>query len=1256
MKILLTANQGPKKYAHQELRDSWELWKRNHPDQKRREESSEPEVSTASQSITSNCSEDHESVYRVDTPKKQTLILHLNQNRPSKVEESPQSSTAERRSRSCLKPQKPKQKGRKSAGNSVVDTGSQDQNALHGVNPENTQRIIPDSQALQQGTDLAPTVSSYLHSWDSLESSELSTGYGGDTEKFSGYSSQTSEDHLRSLTESQSQRLSNRQGSQTQSQSLVSGQTKSNTQASASFGDLYSQSQASFKPLTGEPHQSLTEGESRAFDSSANPSNQKPVSVNPSPIDQNQAANYRLRSSFIPASSLAHPDSCSDLSDSQSANKSTLEQKNSGSFAQSQPALSCNNRDSQVSEGSTVSSGTSTTGLPAGGISENSQIVNVRDTLEPRESKQEQPSICTSPKFARTPNFRPANAERPKRSPASLTTGSSSESSHAAQIRSRVASLSKEAGIVNRKRKMEPDNAEISGQNGPTQEERLSSEVFAEHWANNMVTKHVGGAKRPKFDPVTRRLVYPDETPSGQSGSTESHLPPDETQRPATQNTQLSSTVSSLPLGETQQNRAQETQPSSADLATQNSPHRDLASSNDYATHVSGRDVEALKHPARIDVPLPLLNPAHAIYNGWFESRKKVVEACIESIGESTVSQHDMKEFIGNLNDIAFHQDLVIDETGTQGPAPSKAEAEWAIQTSSKFKFLADLLDATRDADKHVVLFVKSGRPMNITAKFLKGRRIAYRRPDLGENMRKHSRLHVTVLGTDQGSSQIIADRADLIIGLDDSFDAQHSLVHQMKGDALQTGKTCPVLSLVVVNTPEHMERAVTSSETDLGRSKKLIALSKAHLDLVKTPKPPIDVASLAARVSEHLLGANGADLKLPSLNVYRINHRHNRKAEPSQPTRLQKGKGKRTASESSPASDTASKKPRLSNDLVQPNPSASLSRIANSSITKTSPKQDSWAGSSQQDEAQKKLQHWIRVAENREETVATLQPQVEQLSLENMSLKAQVAELDRYKAENEAKDEDIAERDQTIHLLKQDLAKEQKRLADSTIPEHQELEAAREKARKLDVLEKKIASQAQELEYVREQYQNASSRATEYSEEIQELSKEAERLRVQASGEARRLKEAAQKTTDRSLHSEVERLGAMLKSREQLLQKTGEDNERLKKENQSLNDRVGMTTRAAARSNSVPTSGEGPPRRGTPNPAQSSLLSPGGPAMRQVMATISADAQAATTGISRPGSRRASQAASRTGSPAPGKLPPKGSFSTKVVKGAKKG
>ncbi|KAI9664243.1 MAG: hypothetical protein M1831_002422 [Alyxoria varia] len=1260
---------GPKKYAHQELRDDWELWKHKHPGQTRRETSSEPGDSVGSQSTTPDQSEDHESIYRADTPKKQRLILHFNQNPQVKVEESPQPSADGQRLRPILKPRKLKNKDKNSSDNPAAGPNFQDPHSLHTINPNTTQREIPDSQAPEQGTDSAYQTSSAPNSSDTLETSDLSTGHGGDTCKLSGDSSQTSSDHLRSVTETESQHLSNQQNSQGQSLSAISGQTNSNTQSSAGFGDPYSQSQASFKPPTSGAPQTLTQGDSQVFESSAIPScpQLKPTSIVSSSVDGDQEANYGFHSSLVPASSVAYQDGHSNLEpksvgtiDPEAVEKtkeaSTVAHQSNEALTQSQPASSYNSCN-QVSRESEVSSGRTGSDLPAGGIAENTQVTIPRDRIGSKDFEQQQPLPHSSPDFADTPNFIPFEEGISQDPSTPWVTSSSSVPSQASQIRSRVAELLKEAEVVDHNRKMEQDNAESSNQNGPPQEERLASQIFAEYWAQNMVTRRFGSARRPKFDPVSRQLVYPDETSSGPSGSTESHLPPDETQRDDTHNTQVLSTISSLPQDETQQNLAQETEPPNAGLATQSSSQRNSAPSLDITTNLSGRGVAESQQRATIEVPLPLSIDAQRIYKRWFDSRGKAIEAFFASDGRSPASQRDMKEFLDDLKNIAFHQDLVIDETETQGPAPFKAEAKWAIDTSSKFQFLADLFDATRDVDKHVAIFVRPGRPMSITATFLKGRKIAYRRPDLGENMRKYSRLHVTVLGTDEESSQIIADRADLIIGLDDSFDARNPLVRQMKGDALQTGKNCPVLSLVAVNTPEHIGRVLSPAPNELERTQKLVSLSKAYSVVAGIPKPPIDVASLASKVSDHLLGTTGADLKIPGLDIYPINLSFGTKSASSHPTPPQKGKGKRTASESSRGSDAASKKPRLSAEVAQPDPSASLSRITNTAASKISPKHRSSAASNQKDEAQKLLQQWIRVAENREETVATLQPQVEQLSRENMSLKNQVAELERYKAISKQKDEDIGERDETITRLKAQLLAEQKRFADSTVPEHQELEAARERARQVEALQKKNASQAQELEYVREQYQTASSRATEYSEESQALDEEVKRLRVQASGEARKLKETAQKTTEKSLQSEVERLKAMLKSREQLLQQTGEDNGRLKKENQALKDRSGVTTRAAARSSSVPMPGDGPPpaRRGTPTPAQSSLLAPGGAAMRQAMAPTSAEARAAISGVSRPGSRTASRAASRTGSPAPGKGPPRGSFSTKVVKkGAK--
>lgn len=98
-----------------------------------------------------------------------------------------------------------------------------------------------------------------------------------------------------------------------------------------------------------------------------------------------------------------------------------------------------------------------------------------------------------------------------------------------------------------------------------------------------------------------------------------------------------------------------------------------------------------------------------------------------------------------------------------------------------------------------------------------------------------------------------------------------------------------------------------------------------------------------------------------------------------------------------------------------------------------------------------------------------------------------------------------------------------------SSNPSVAELETLKEENRKLKAdntaLEKKITINTNDLEYIREQYQNASTAAAEASTRATKLDHDLAAMTIKAQGEAARLAEVNQSTAVDQAHAEVEKL-----------------------------------------------------------------------------------------------------------------------------------
>lgn len=104
--------------------------------------------------------------------------------------------------------------------------------------------------------------------------------------------------------------------------------------------------------------------------------------------------------------------------------------------------------------------------------------------------------------------------------------------------------------------------------------------------------------------------------------------------------------------------------------------------------------------------------------------------------------------------------------------------------------------------------------------------------------------------------------------------------------------------------------------------------------------------------------------------------------------------------------------------------------------------------------------------------------------------------------------------------------------------------------------LDKKVANLNHDLEYCREQYQNASNAAVEATTRISELEAELLIAQRKASGEAIKLATLNQSTENSTLRNEIEHLNLELKAREDLLRRKEEDLKDLKR------GRTGVVTR----------------------------------------------------------------------------------------------
>lgn len=204
------------------------------------------------------------------------------------------------------------------------------------------------------------------------------------------------------------------------------------------------------------------------------------------------------------------------------------------------------------------------------------------------------------------------------------------------------------------------------------------------------------------------------------------------------------------------------------------------------------------------------------------------------SIRESMTSENlsdksinDLNVLLGRLADVATHIGLEGGGPGSQDSVKSEHEALYAEMSSEKFKFLKCLFEAAKDDDLHIALIAKPGPLHDIVETFLKGKKVRYNRPatfSRSDPRNASGRLQVSVLASGRavGSPIEVARKADLVIALDETFNANDTQVLDLR--KTNTGGLAPVIRLIIYASVEHLDLCLPRTLEPINRLRKLIS------------------------------------------------------------------------------------------------------------------------------------------------------------------------------------------------------------------------------------------------------------------------------------------------------------------------------------------------------------------------------------------------------------------------------------------------
>ncbi|KAI9828413.1 MAG: hypothetical protein M1832_002841 [Thelocarpon impressellum] len=588
-------------------------------------------------------------------------------------------------------------------------------------------------------------------------------------------------------------------------------------------------------------------------------------------------------------------------------------------------------------------------------------------------------------------------------------------------------------------------------------------------------------------------------------------------------------------------------------------------------------------------VPLPMDARIRDQYQEIITSYRGQVESFTHAADAQDPSLvRAMEEMIQRVKKVTVHPDLENAGTISHRQAPEYEEAKWAENSSSKFLFMRHLFDALRHQEEHIAVLARPGQTLDILEAFLKGNGIGYERPD------RHSRsegrstdlMRVTLLPTGEEGGAFMVNRASAVIALDDTFAAEDRQVRDLREHLLNVGQQSPVLSLVVVQSAEHIERCVPDSLEDEERLQMLVScIGQTMHEVGQLPPEAASPKAAAQEVATFLMGVgatNDAPWPLPLLGEistmeFLTESQSSEESAGGAETRLEDLLAPQRVTISMPrtqkrslsseANDNgSSKRVRLTptptpeeGEITHVSDSVDRQSHGATGTTTTRPAAETAAAMRETDRGRLETQ-FLAQGEEEKRLRARLRDHVKALEAVQYRYEDLVEKYRGVRKERDEAQAAVVQADRRRELVSDELntVKEHRSrlegelsvaraaLESSALPEVAELEKARsaalQSATEVEHLQQRLQSMVRDFEFTRAQYQEASTAAAEASTELETLRQENAVLQRKASGEAVRLREVAAAGGDERHISRIRQLELTLAEREEQLRRREEE------------------------------------------------------------------------------------------------------------------
>ncbi|KAL8828941.1 MAG: hypothetical protein Q9170_006382 [Blastenia crenularia] len=236
-------------------------------------------------------------------------------------------------------------------------------------------------------------------------------------------------------------------------------------------------------------------------------------------------------------------------------------------------------------------------------------------------------------------------------------------------------------------------------------------------------------------------------------------------------------------------------------------------------------------------------------------------------------SVQEVKKLLSRINLITTHPDLDMQEVPDEFSQTSpEDEATWAEESSFKFKFLNHLFLHLCNEPRLVSIVARPGRTLDVIESFLKGRGIAYLRPDgratsrVDDQRFSGCQLRVSIIPSGPDGMNLAVRPAELVIAFDGTFNARDPQVMRMRNVGLDY--MMPAVHLLVYKSAEHVERCSGVQMDETARLRTVIScMTQFRHDVGALPPEDMRVGPAAEEVA-FFVRLNGHPIKwsLPSI------------------------------------------------------------------------------------------------------------------------------------------------------------------------------------------------------------------------------------------------------------------------------------------------------------------------------------------------------------------------------------------------------